>query len=333
MTIYDISEKAGVSIATVSRVLNGSASVSDHTRQKVLDIIERYGYTPNAFARGLGLNTMRTIGIMCADSSDLYQAKAIYYMEQKLRANGYNSILCCSGYEPEAKAGSMSLLINQKVDGVILLGSNFIHEQEEDNRYICDAALQLPVMLLNAALDAPNIYSVVSDDQTSMYQATCFMIASGVRDILYFYNSDSYSGKRKLSGYLAAMEEHGLSPLQEFYEGSHEDIPAMAHRLKTLYADGVSFHGVIASDDSLALAAVKYGVETGHSLPDDLSVIGFNNSLLATCCQPELTSIDNKLETLCQHLVDTLMGVLAGDRMPRKTVLSGELVKRGTTRL
>ncbi len=331
MTIYDISEKAGVSIATVSRVLNGSSNVSDATRQKVLDVIEQCGYTPNAFARGLGLNTMKTIGIMCADSSDLYQAKAIYYMEQKLRSNDYNSILCCSGYEPEAKAGSMNLLINQKVDGIILLGSNFIHEQDEDNRYILDAAGQLPVMLLNAALDAPNIYSVVSDDKTSMYEATKYMITSGVKDILYFYNSDSYSGKRKLSGYLAAMEEQGLKPMQEFYRGSHEDIPAMTERLKALRQSGTSFHGVIAADDSLALAAVKYAGKMNLCLPDDLSVIGFNNSMLATCCQPELTSIDNRLEPLCQHLIDTLMGVLAGNEMPRKTVLSGELVKRGTT--
>ena len=89
MTIYDISEKAGVSIATVSRVLNDSGKVSEMTRKKVLDVIQQYGYTPNAFARGLGLNTMKTIGIMCADSSDLYLAKGIYHIEQKLRANGY----------------------------------------------------------------------------------------------------------------------------------------------------------------------------------------------------------------------------------------------------
>ena len=85
MTIYDISEKAGVSIATVSRVLNGSNNVSEKTKKKVLDVINQYEYTPNAFARGLGLNTMKTIGIMCADSSDPYLAKAIYYIEQKLR--------------------------------------------------------------------------------------------------------------------------------------------------------------------------------------------------------------------------------------------------------
>ena len=76
MTIYDISEKAGVSIATVSRVLNGSNNVSEKTKKKVLDVINQYEYTPNAFARGLGLNTMKTIGIMCADSSDPYLARS-----------------------------------------------------------------------------------------------------------------------------------------------------------------------------------------------------------------------------------------------------------------
>ena len=103
MTIYDISEKAGVSIATVSRVLNGSSNVSEKTKKKVLDVIHQYEYTPNAFARGLGLNSMNTIGLLCADSSDLYLAKAIYYIEQLLRQNGYDSILCCSGYELESK--------------------------------------------------------------------------------------------------------------------------------------------------------------------------------------------------------------------------------------
>ena len=119
MTIYDISEKAGVSIATVSRVLNGSNNVSEKTKKKVLDVINQYEYTPNAFARGLGLNTMKTIGIMCADSSDPYLAKAIYYIEQKLRANGYDSILCCTGYDLDTKASSMNLLITKKVDGII----------------------------------------------------------------------------------------------------------------------------------------------------------------------------------------------------------------------
>lgn len=335
MTIYDISEKAGVSIATVSRVLNGSGSVSEKTRKKVLDVISRYEYTPNAFARGLGLNTMKTIGILCADSSDLYLAKAVYYIEQKLRLNGYDSILCCTGYDLEAKAAAVNLLINKKVDALILAGSNFIYENDADNQYVTDAAAQLPLMLLNAALDAPNVYSVISDDFTSVYEATLQMISGGVRDIVYFYNSASYSGKKKLAGYLAAMEEKKLmngAELVQFYQGSHEDIPAMTEHLKKLHNGGTRFHGVIASDDTLALAAVKFAKLMGYSLPEDFSVLGYNNSMLVNCCDPELTSIDNKLETLCQHLINTLMGVLSGNEMPKKTVFSGEIIRRGTTR-
>ena len=97
MNIYDVSRKAGVSIATVSRVLNGSPNVSERTRALVLEVMDQLGYTPNVFARGLGLGTIQTIGIMCSDSSDPYLAHAIYYLEQGLRGFGYDSILCCTG--------------------------------------------------------------------------------------------------------------------------------------------------------------------------------------------------------------------------------------------
>ncbi len=335
MTIYDISEKAGVSIATVSRVLNGSNNVSEKTKRKVLDVINQYEYTPNAFARGLGLNTMKTIGLLCADSSDLYMAKSIYYLEQLLRSNGYDSILCCSGYDLDNMKKSMNLLITKKVDGIILIGSTYICEKEEDNKYILDAATQVPVMLLNAALDAPNVYSILSDDFSSMHDATMHMIESGIKDILYFYNSTSYSGKKKLAGYRSAMESKGLlksGNLLQFFQGSHEDIPAMADHLAKLAQKGISFHGVVAANDTLALGAVKYAREAGLKMPDDLSIIGYNNSMLTNTCEPELTSIDNKLETLCQHLITTLMGVLNGNEMPKKTIFSGELIKRGTTK-
>ncbi len=335
MNIYDISEKAGVSIATVSRVLNGSSNVSERTKQKVLDVIDKYGYTPNAFARGLGLNTMKTIGIMCADSSDLYLAKAIYYIERNLRAEGYDSILCCTGYDLETKKSSMNLLITKKVDSIILVGSNFIYEAATDNQYIYDAAAQVPIMLLNASLDTPNVYSVLSDDYTSTYEATLQMIASGVQDILYFYNSKTYSGRKKLSGYLAAANESGLSEEHIhtlYYHGSNEDIPAMIKQLTNLKEAGISFQGIVAADDYLAVGAIKYAKKLGLNIPEELSVLGHNNSILVTCCEPELSSIDNNLERLCNHLTNNLMLVLNGKEALSETVLSGKIIKRGTTR-
>lgn len=278
-----------------------------------------------------------TIGIICADSSDIFMAKAIYYIERLLRARDYNSVLCCSGYELKNKENALHFLSRQKVDGIILIGSSYVYEQDSDNQYIRDAALSRPIMLLNAVLDNPNVYCIVADDYISMYEAVDYMVESGITDILYFYNSVSYSGRKKLAGYLAAMKLHELTPQREFYSGSNEDIPAMTAMLNQYDAahsqDGNRpFHGIITADDALALAAVKYAMENGRAIPDDLSIIGYNNSFLVHCCEPELTSIDNQLETMCRKLVDILLDVLAHKEARPTTIISGDLITRGTTK-
>ena len=333
MTIYDISKQAGVSIATVSRVLNGSANVKPKTRKKVLEVMEQCGYTPNAFARGLGLDSMNTVGILCADSSDLYLAKAVYFIEKNLRAGGYHSILCCTGYEQENMKASLSLLLEQRVDSVIMVGSAFI-EEDGDNQYIRNAAAQVPVMLLNADLDCPNVYCTMCDDFKAAQEATMFLFSQGITDILYLYNSTSYSGRKKLSGYQSAYLMKAI-PLnkqyQQFFPGSHEDIDGVCQFLNELRKKGLAFHAVLSAEDMLAAGAIKYARINNLSVPEDLSVIGYNNSLLCICCEPELSSIDNHLETLCSQLVKTCIGILSGEEMPQKTIFSGELIKRSST--
>lgn len=333
MNIYDISKLAGVSIATVSRVLNGNEKVSEKTKKKVLEVIEQQGYTPNIFARGLGLNTMKTIGILCTDASDIYQAKAIFYIEDSLRSQGYDSILCCSGFGLQSKEKCMAILLTKKVDALVLIGSSFVYEDEEKDRYIREAATHVPVMLLNAALDVPNVYGVVSDDRQSVYDAAMHLIQNGVTDILYFYNSSSYSGKRKLLGYRQAMEEKGLLDEKRihFFGKNAEDIPGMANYLMQLHRNGLTFHGIITSDDQLALAAIKYAKKAGLSIPHDLRIIGYNNSMLACCSDPELSSIDVQMETLCQKLVASLMLALKGEPVPAVTTLPGHIFYRETT--
>ena len=334
MTIYDISEKAGVSIATGSRVLNGSDNVSAQTRQKVLSVIQECDYTPNAFARGLGLNSMNTIGILCADSSDLYLANAIYHIERELRQNSYNCILCCTGYGLEDKQKYLNLLVNKKVDSVILVGSNFISDNDAENDYIREAAKEIPVLLLNADFDCDNVYCSLCDDFKSALQATTYLIESGIQDILYLYSSKSYSTLRKLSGYQSALTLKGL-PLRteymQYFPGNHADLPSIADFLSSL-DHTLQYKAVVAADDNLAIGAVKFAHKKGLSIPHELSIIGYNNSILSTCCDPELTSVDNRLESLCHHIVTTLIGILNDKEMPQKVIFSGELIKRGTTR-
>lgn len=147
MNIYDISEKAGVSIATVSRVLNGSDNVSEKTRKKVEAIMKETGYMPNAFARGLTNNTMHTIGLLCADCSDHFLANAISYLEHGFRENGYDCLLCCTGYELSNRQNYLKLLLSKKVDVVVLVGSTFIEPDEKDNQYLIDASNEVPMYL------------------------------------------------------------------------------------------------------------------------------------------------------------------------------------------
>ena len=334
MTIYDISKKAGVSIATVSRVLNGGSNVSPKTKQKVLDVINECGYSPNVFARGLGLDSMNCVGILCADSSDIYLAKAVYYIEQALRASGYNAILACTGYSLETRKASLAMILKQRADCVILVGSSFIESNDADNAYIREAADKIPVMLLNADFDYPNVYCTLCDDFKSTMDATLWLLEHKRKKILYLYNSHSYSAIRKLSGYRSAilMKEMELDKKHEqFYEGGRDDIDGMRDFLLSLEKKKIEFDAILCADDSLASGALKYAKIAKRSIPKDLAVIGYNNSILTVTCEPELTSVDNHLEDQCNQLVKSCIQVLSGTETPRKVIFSGELVERSTT--
>lgn len=331
LTIYDISQKAGVSIATVSRVLNGSEKVSEKTRQKVLSIMDEYHYKPNAFARGLGLNSMQTIGILCADSSDIYLSKAVYYLESKLQANGYHCLLCCTGYSGEGRQASMQLLLNRKVDAVILAGSSFVSNQAEENAYLFEAASHIPVMILNAELQHPGIYCTLCDDAHSIYTAAKTMLTSGRNKLLYLNNSHSYSALRKLDGWEKAMKESAHTTSAVLYcPVAHDDMEEMCVFLESNASLLLSYNGIICADDALAVAVVKFARKHHLNIPEDLAVIGYNNSLLATCCEPELTSVDNHLAQLCDQLVQNLFAVMSKENVPPVSVYYGELVKRNS---
>ena len=334
-TIYDISQKAGVSIATVSRVLNGSPAVSEATRDSVLQVMKECGYTPNAFARGLGLNTMKTIGLLCADISDAFMAEAISFLEKDLRDQGYDSLLCCTGPLLKNRKKCLELLLSKRVDGVILVGSNYVSLDMEQNAYILAAARKTPIMILNARLDGENIYCAYCDDKMATMNATQKLLQAGKRRVLYLYHAKTYSGLKKLEGYQQAYQAMKL-PLEEALMlecKQSESIYEIQDRLKSAVDEGLTFDAVMTATDDMAVGVLKYAKAAKRKTPADLQIVGFNNSSLCLCTEPELSSVDNKLKSLCQNCVSTLMGVLEGKAMPKYLVFSGELVERGTTQL
>ncbi|MDD6333850.1 MAG: LacI family DNA-binding transcriptional regulator [Clostridia bacterium] len=332
MNIYDVSNKAGVSIATVSRVLNGNSRVSDKTRDKVLNAMKELDYTPNVFARGLGLNTMKTIGIMCIDSSDIYLANAVYYLEQELRKYNYDSILCCTGKDYNNKKSYLELLMSKRVDGIILAGSQFVENTEAyTNDYIINAAREIPIVLVNGYLDAPNIYSVMCNDEDAVYKATKLLINNNHRNIVYLYTSTSYSGVNKYHGYLKAMKEACISLPDDYHHLCGKNISHARDYLVSLHEKGFRFDAVMTSDDSLAAGAVKYAHTHNIRIPEDMEVIGYNNSVISLCTEPELTSIDSKVEELSSCAVSVLMKVLSGEDADNLSVIAADIIKRNTT--
>ena len=331
MNIYDISKQAGVSIATVSRVLNGSDKVSPATREKVLQVIDQNSYTPNAFARSLGLNSMHTVGILCADSSDVYLASAIYYLERELRQNSYASMLCCTGYHLEEKKKYLQLLLSRNVDALFFVGSNFVEDTDKNNAYLFEAAGKVPVFILNGYLSGSRIYSVLCDDRLAVNEMTASLLCSGSRSPVYLYRSLSYSGQKKIAGFREACLEKGLQDVEKRIFASPASIHETAALLDSLENEGLCFDSCVTADDELAVGAVKYALSHGRRIPGDFQISGYNNAQLSTCSTPEITTVDNRVEFMCTTAVSLLMQVFDGKDIPARTVFSGDIIYRDTT--
>ena len=331
MNIYDIAELAGVSIATVSRVINDSPSVAEKTKQRVRAVMEEHGYVPSGFSRGLGLNSMKTIGLVCPDVADDYMAKAVACLERSLRDNGYDCVLCCSGYGYEDCQIAVSALVRRRVDALVLIGSVYADDDPDSERaaYIREAAAQTPVFLINGYVRGDNICCAVCDDYEAARSAVAEMIASGRRKILFLADMDTVSTNLKRKGCEAALAEAGLKLRGDVRVGlSNQIYQTRDHLLKLRDLD---VDGIFAANDALAAGALKYAKRKGLSVPDDLCVIGYNDSELSVCCEPELTTIDSREQRLCQIAIDSIKLRLSGRPASGKVYAKGYLIRRGTT--
>ena len=327
VNIYEVSEAAGVSIATVSRVLNNSPKVSEKTKQSVLSVIESLGYTPNAFAQGLGLKSMKTVGILCADSSDTFFASLIYHLEEDLRRNGYNCILCCSGHELERKKASVAFLQSKLVDALILLGSTYMEKNAKDTEYLLRTAEQIPIICINSHLKHHNIFCVENDPYESIYKVTKLALDSGRRKPVFLFRRNDFYSREKQRGFLTAASESGI-----------QDPPII--KCPQSIADAAAFltgtitdcpDVVIAAHDEMAVAFLKFAKRSGISVPEDCILIGHGDLLLAECCEPELTTVNLHIPQLSSTAVAGLMQVLQGGTPPHSITVAGDLHIRSTT--
>jgi len=307
MNIYDIACMAGVSTATVSRVLNHSGRVSEASRKKVEDVIKREGYIPNAFAHSLTTKHSHTIGILCPVISDSNHAYPVSVLSLLLREKGFEILLINTASNAESKRPYFVSMINRQVDAAVVIGCSCTQEEEEDFRY---AASRVPVFVLNGRIEGDNIFCTVCDEEKAACDVVHRFVQMGRSRILYLYDSETYSGRMKLTGYLNGMklfsdaQPMAVQICSDGVSSFYKTVDTVQEMLQTN-----DFDAVLTADDSLAVGAAKALCAANRP---QVPIVGFNNTILSRCATPELSSVDNRIKQQCELTVQTMLRVLDG---------------------
>ena len=328
-TIYDIAEKAGVSASTVSRVINNYPYVNKETRAKVLKVIAESNYIQNDSARSLATQNTKMAGILIADVRTTHHTEGVYYVEKEFSKNGYSCLIYNTGTDPEQQAKYIQILSQKKVEAVVLMGSVF------QNVTVQNAIMvympNTPVAICNGYLDGPNIYGVTADERGGFMNAVRMLAAKGRKNLVFITNRLTPSNREKLEGFKAGVKlylDNGRPDFVEVESGSIGDIEqATCNVLKTR----PKTDAILYSEDFIALAGLHALYELGVKVPEQVAVLGMNNSRYAGISNPTLTSIDNMLYDTSLIAVRNLLDVLNGERVNHRMSIGSELVERSST--
>ncbi|AOM82146.1 catabolite control protein A [Salisediminibacterium beveridgei] len=288
ITIYDVAREAGVSMATVSRVVNGNPNVKPTTRKRVNEAIERLGYRPNAVARGLASKKTTTVGVIIPDISSIFFSELARGIEDIATMYKYNIILCNSDHNKEKEIHLVNTLLEKQVDGIVFMGSEITRELEETFKLS-----PVPIVLSATIDDHKKLPSVNIDYEQAAYDAVKALIDEGHEHISMLTGTleDPINGYMKFSGYKKAHLDAGREVNEEYvFIGDYtydSGLEAMEKILKLKTPPTAIF----ASTDEMALGLIHGAQDNGKSVPGDFDVIGFDNTRLATMVRPTLSTV------------------------------------------
>ena len=285
-TIYDVANRVGVSLATVSRVVNGNSNVRDSTKRKVLDAIEELGYHPNAVARGLASKKTTTIGVVMPDVTDMYYAELARGIDDVANMYHYDVLLTNTDEDPVRETMAVNNLSSKQVDGIIFMGNEL--DREVLNTI---AAADAPVVLAGSVDSEGKLPSVNINYVNAIQEATETVINHGHRRVALVTGPMSHAINRlhRLVGYQAGLEAAGIEVDEGLLFTAHQDYAAGMQIAEKVLQAGAN--AVIAYDDEVALGIMNYVQEHGQRVPEDFEIITSNDTKFAIVTRPELTSI------------------------------------------
>lgn len=327
MNIYDIAKQAGVSISTVSRVLNGSGYVGKATRERVESVIKDTNFTPSKTAQVLSTSaTLRLIGIVCYNIEDLYYAKAVAVLERELRQYGYDILLSCTGESLEQRQNSVDMLISKNIDAIIFIGSVFAGSTED---VIISASHKVPVFIINAKVKGSNIHCAYCDESEAIAHCVRHLYSLQRSKILFLYDVVTYGSAKKLQGYRQGITECNLPGNPDYIVKCAAGVDNGLEAFCKFYAAN-PVDAVICTNDVTAAGVIAGAHRLNIDVPKSLSIIGYNNSMLALTTCPRMTSLENNVEKLASFTADNLNRYFVSGKAELQHKTDFRLAIRGT---
>src|SRR5699024_2793882 len=287
VTIYDVAREANVSMATVSRVVNGNPNVKPTTRKKVLRTIERLGYRPNAVARGLASKKTTTVGTIIPDISSIFFSELARGIEDIATMYKYNMILSNSDQNKEKELRLINTMLEKQVDGILFMGGKITDEHVEQF-----SSAPVPVVLAATYDETENIPSVNIDYEEAAYEATRFLIDRGNKHpALVTGGDDTAVNRLKEDGYMRALRESGVTVNESVILYGDYSYQSGVDAAAELLALPDKPTAVFVASDEMALGVIHGAQDKGYNIPHDLEVFGFDNTRLATMVRPTLSTI------------------------------------------
>lgn len=301
VTIKDVAKAAGVSYSTVSRALSGSPEISADTRERILQVCKEMNYTANTVARAMVMKSTKLLGLILTGVNNPFMSELAYHIDRQARARGYNIILCNSSRDLEQEI--FELMIGRQVDGIILFPSG--PESYETLRPYLD---RLPTVFVGENLrEVPESYISV-DNYQGARMGVEYLYNLGHRDILYFgRRRGSTTHQLRAEGYAAACQDLGLTPQYCNNTFSLTSIKYGYQLAKQLFAQERNFSAIFAATDTNALGIMQAAEENGIRIPEDLSLLGFDNIRDSGLPRINLTTIEQPKKMLASVAVDSLL--------------------------
>lgn len=333
VTIKDIARIAGVSVTTVSRALNHAAEISDGTRERILQVCREQGYRTNLLARSLISSRTNILGVILPDISNPFHAALALHIETFARKHGYQVMLCNGRVEDGTICALFEFLISQRVDGILLSSPS-----DGARDLLCRFQPMVPSVLIGNPSQEENIRrinAVNTDNYAGGYMAAEHLHRLGHRDVLYLgFRAHSTTHALRRQGFLSAAGLFGMTVEIAENPGDSSTIEAGYRLARQVFLKPFSQTAVFAASDALALGALQAADELGISVPERVSLMGFDNIDYAALPKIRLTTLAQPTEALARYATELLFNLIESDDRSIYTYqrLMPALIQRDTCR-